>query len=261
MRKVLLSLAMVLFCGQSAFASWAKQQDWALSSDGGAAPTLTFTYASSVTSGTMLICTTGFAVLTTEAVSGVQDGVNNVAWTQLPSPASPIAETNQGRTTATWYYLNSAAGTPTVTVTYNGLTLARNMVCGAYSGLATISAADVSTGQPQINPGTSADAVTSGTSASTAQANSLAITISYANEASLTFAVSASGYTSQLASTSSSSATWAVGDKNIASAGSTTAGTFTVSSASADTNTLVAVFKEPAATARPSTLMTMGVGD
>ena len=216
----------------------------------GTGNTITHTYGAAVAAGDLLccliICGTGFTI------NSVADSVNG-AWTVakfVDGGANPGCG-------AIYFFPSTAAGTPLVTVTFSGVVGTRRLICSEYSGIAPAAPFDVSAGQGQTNPGTGADAVKSGATAAIAQANSL---VYGGTRCVVTTALAVGTGFTQRFNTVSGGAAVAVEDKISGAAGSTAEATFTGDNAGADPVTVVAVFKEPAASSTPRVLTMTGAG-
>lgn len=207
---------------------------------GGADTTIVHTFAGAVAEGSLLVCFVDHS--DSGGCTGVSDDVNG-AWTEFPcGPSAGFT----ARQSSMWFFANSAAGTPVVTAALDASLAGRSLVCAEYSGIALSGPMDVSAEDSQQNPGTGTDAVTSGNTAVTAQANSLAICGTQVTTA--TVAVTAgTGFTQRYNAAGHGSEVIAMEDRNVAASGGAVAGTWTIDAALADSNTLVGVFKEPAA--------------
>lgn len=135
--------------------AWALDVAWNSNDLGGSGTTITFTYGSAVASGALLVCFVGGEPASIGSIS-VSDDVNG-AWSQFSG--SPVTTGSQDWIWAAFYRMNSGAGTPTITATYNASSSGRGIVAGSYTGIATASAFDVGTGQGQMDPGTGTDFV------------------------------------------------------------------------------------------------------
>lgn len=225
--------------------SWALDRAWATVAQTGSGTTHTFTYAGAVASGALLVAFT-FYDGSGVTVSGVSDTVNG-SWTQATGTGLPCAlgGGSAGRFIDAWYFLNSAAGTPVITFTYSGTVTLRCSAAGSYTGIATAGAYDVGHGNGNVDPGTGTDAVTSGATGTTAQANDLAI--GFFRAGSGTTITAESGWTQRVNELPSGTGNGKlmVEDKNITSATTVTAHC-TIDSASDDPGAVVVTFKEPA---------------
>ncbi len=230
MLKLLLTLIIFLLSCSPSWAAWAHRQT-GFNSDGGGATTLTFTYGSAVLAGSLLRC---FITSTGGTpVSGVSDSVNG-AWTL----AKAVDEASNF-STSEYYFPNSAAGTPTITVTYSGSTATRKIIASEYTGIALTNPVDVTAGDEQQNTGTGTDAVTSGPTTSVAQNGSLAVGSSLCDvTTALQYGTGFTGRSNQVQSNYASASE----DKTV-NAGDTPAGTFTTDNASSDPSTIIVVYK------------------
>lgn len=110
---------------------------------------------------------------TTITVSGVNDGT---AYTADALGKKSNAGDNQSQ--QNWYLKNHASGTPTVTATFSASVQFYGIRVLEISGLDTTAPEDKVAGQGQIGPGTGADLVRSGATATTAQANEFLLGLS-----------------------------------------------------------------------------------
>jgi hypothetical protein len=243
LRKLAIVALLALGSARSVDGAWALDRAWALNFAAASSTTVTFAYGGAVASGALLVCFVQASNQINGVPTGVTDSTNGGAWTQF-NQGSPVSPTPLNYAWTGWYYLNSAAGTPTVTVTFTGASTNRGITCGSYTGIATASAFDVGSGQGQTNPGTGTDAVHTGDTAATAGANELAVAAAITQVS--TTLTEGTGWTSRLNSTFTGVHTVLVEDRNVA-ASSTVRGTWTTNGAGADPQSLVGVFKEPAA--------------
>lgn len=229
--------------------SWAIDQPWASDNNGGSGNSIPFTYGGAVAAGSLLICAVIWSNATT--ITSVDDSVNGAgSWVHLTDTGIPVDAIGgaAGSHLDVWAFYNSAAGTPTITVNFSGSSATRSVVFASYTGIATATAFDQGHGNAQDDPGTGADAVTSGATDATAQANDLAIGVS-AQTTGATYTALTSGWTSRFNADVGTNYKVAVEDFNITTATTVTA-TFTTSSAGADPMTLVVTLKEPTAVGR-----------
>lgn len=120
----------------------------------GSATTIALAFSGAVTPGSLLTCSC--ACLDHTITATVADSVNG-AWT-----VSDTITTGPDVQTSAAYFANSAAGTPTVTITFNTSASRRTITIGEFAGVATSTPLDAHTGQSQsATAGT--DAMTSGT--------------------------------------------------------------------------------------------------
>lgn len=236
-------LTLIFFlCCPNAWAAWALDQGWATNAVGGTGVTVTFTFAGAVASEAGLICGTAYENAVT--VTGVVDTVNISGWTHLTDTGIPVDGVGGavGKHLDVWAFPNSAAGTPVVTLTYSGVAQTRSLTCGSYTGLATSSFFDVGHGNAQEDPGTGTDAVTSGATASTTQANDLAVAMTIIGASNTVTA--GTGWTSRFSGDSGSNWAFGVEDKNVTTT-TTATGTFTINNASSDPMTFTVTLKQP----------------
>jgi hypothetical protein len=183
----------------------------------------------------------------TAVITSVVDSVNG-GWSQFPQ-GSPVTTGAQDWLWDAWYFLGSAAGTPVITVTYDSSTSERGIVAGSYTGIATANAFDVGAGLGQTDPGTGANAVTTGATSATAVANELAIAAMRVQTSSNQTV--GTGYTERFNAALGTQFSAHVEDKNVASAAAVT-GTWTIDNAGADTMAIVGTFKEAAVAGAPT---------
>lgn len=238
--RSLVALAIVVCLVRPASAAWALEVAWAQNYTAGAGLTQTFTYGSAVSAGALLVC---FAVGANQ-VNGVLTGIVDTSlntWQQFGA-GSPVT-TPLGHAWSGWYAMNVAGATPTLTATFTGSSTNRGLLCASYTGIATASAFDVGAGQGQTNPGTATDAVTTG-AASTTAANDLVVAATITQNAQTVTA--GTGFTDRFNGAWGTALDVVVEDMNVGSPTSV-AGTFTVTNAAADFQSLMGAFKEPAA--------------
>lgn len=242
MRIVLTCLLALVLSSRPAQAAWAIDVAWASTFDATSGGTIAFTYGSAVASGSMLVCFVTGGHVANGVVTGVEDDSANGSWTQFGQESPETG--SLGGALSGWYFLNSTAATPVVTATFTAAVINRGIACGSYTGIRTASAFDVGAGNDQTDPGTGTDAITTGATGSTAEANELAVAGMLTQ-----FAVTVTtgtGFTQRLNTAMGGVYKVQIEDQNVASPGAVTA-TWTVNNASADTQALVGVFKEPAA--------------
>lgn len=235
-------------------AAWAHvQTDTATAAAGS---TIAKAFSSDVTAGSQLIGSVGWFCNGSETISSVV-GSSSGAWAQIGSTVS-VDSGGFLWCLATYGKSNAAGGADTITVTFS-TSLATDPVLGIseYSGIATSSALDQTTGNAQIDPGTATDAVTS-TSVTTTAANELIYGASLKTPLSHGTFDQGTGYTSRGTVNDGVWLMMRIEDKNLASAGSVAA-TFTTGNAAEDTMTIVATFKEPSVGGCRNLLM-LGVG-
>lgn len=248
MRKLsALALLVVLLFPRPADAAWAIDVAWASNYDAASGSTFTFTYGSAVASGALLVCFVYGGHATQALLTDIDDNVNGgTTWTQFGG-GSPVNADGIGGALSAWYYLNSAAGTPTVTATYTASVTLRGMVCGSYSGIQTSGAFDVGIGDGQTNPGTVTNAVHTGDTATTAEANELAIAVTIVAPQSTTVTTGTNiSWLERLNTSWATSFKAHVEDVDIAST-ATVRGAWTVNNPGADSYSIVGTFKQIAA--------------
>lgn len=146
---------------------------------------------------------------------------------------------------------------PTITASLAGSYAYRGIICQEFSGPATSSAYDVGTVQVQNTPGTGSDAVSSGSTASTAQANELLFGCSVDATGIATFTAG----TSYTLIDQNSTNLYQACEYRVVSATSTYAATFTASQ-NDDFVTNIATYKEASASAAvQQRLLLLGVGN
>lgn len=147
-----LSFVLLCWCAASshAFAAIAYVQSAGTSGSG---TSISLAYPSPVSAGSLLIT----AAYVGSGISSITDSLSQVE-TTLPG------EITDGSTVTirASYYVNSAAGANTITVNLTGSAGYGSVAIHEYSGVATSSALDKTAANNQANPGTAADAVTTG---------------------------------------------------------------------------------------------------
>jgi hypothetical protein len=252
----LYAVCALLLAPTNGFAAWALDRAWDSNLLGGSGTTVTFTYSGAVAAGAMLKCYVGAGTASSGIVSGISDSVNG-AWILDGGTGVPVTTGAQDWAASGGYFLNSAAGTPVVTATFTSSSSSRTIVCGSYTGVATSSAFDVGKGNGQTDPGTGADAVTTGATSATAQSNELAISF-VLTQSSVNLTANGT-WTQRFNAAIGSNFTMGVQDKNIASASTVTA-TWTVDNAAGDTESIVGVFKAAGSATRPPQLPLTHIG-
>lgn len=203
----------------------------------GSATTIALTLSSAVNSGDLILCFTSYGSAS-QVLSTMADSVNG-AYTQIAT-GSPVSGNSSSQ--YVHYFLNSSAGTPTITFTTDGTSVgSRFMTCVVYENVLALGF-NVSAGQAQTNPGTGADAVSSGATAATAEANEMAICGSTLNNGSPTLTVGTILTWVQRDNDAGSGSVMGVSEVVIPASATVTC-TWTTNSASADSLTQVAVFK------------------
>jgi hypothetical protein len=241
LRSLVLIGLLVAGSARSVEAAWALDAAWAASSGAASATTLAHNMAA-VSANSILICFVTGGHQTSGVVTGITDSVNGGAWTQFTAPASPINTGGLSVALSAWYFLNSAAGTPTVTATFTATVVNRGMVCGSYTGIRTAGAYDVGAGQGEINCGA---ACNTGATGATAEANELAVAMVLTQD--IGTVTEGGGWTERYdAALGVGSYRVQVEDQNIA-APAAVDGTWTMSNGGNDIQAIVGTFKEPAA--------------
>lgn len=238
----LIALALIA-APRPVFAAWAIDVAWSSSFNAGAGINTSFTYGSAVAAGATLICFVTGNHATQGIVTGASDDVNGGAWTKF---GPTVNSGGLALALTAWYFPNSAAGTPTVTATFTLSVSARSMACGSYTGLATSSTFDVGAGQGQTNPGTASNAISTGATAATAQANELAVAYTMVQNGTTITAGTTLAWTQRLNTSVGATYQLQVEDFNVASPATVTA-TWTINNAGGDTMSIVGTFKEPSA--------------
>lgn len=222
--------------------SWAHVQSTSVITAATAA-TIGVAYGSNVTAASDLICTvTWYNPAGTITCDSVVDS-RSQTWTRLPNSKCTVASIGGSWSLESFYFLNTTAGANTVTATLSLTITDRGIAVSEYSGLATVSALDQSTSNPQVDPGTATDGVFS-TNVTTTVTNELIYGASMLIGGGGGSPVVGTGYTQRVNNTTGANYYLLVEDKNLAAAGTANA-TFTSNSATEDTATMVATFKEP----------------
>lgn len=215
------------------------------------ATTIATTFNSPVLAGSTLLALT-MNLQGDAASSTISDSVNG-AWNTTPidllTDTDPSAQTRL----RLFRFENTAAGTPTVTATFSATTQFRGIIIVELDGVAAASL-DKHTAQAQVNPGTGANAVTSGNTATLAGQPNIVIAFSMNTSGTSGPPNVGTGYTSQ-------GVGWAwdngfntirVESKNT-SATTAVAGTFTATGSGADRcATFVVVLLDAAPTSNVS---------
>lgn len=173
--------------------------------------------------------------------------------TSYTSGAARVRDATEAQSGQVFYLENASGGSHPVTATFSTTTGFRRIRLYEVSGLLTSSSLDQATGQAQVTPGTGTDAISSGASSTTTNANDFVM--GFAQDASNASpgsgTVSAgTGYTAALASV-----TMTGESKSVTTTGAQTA-TFTQSVAAARITHVVAFMESVAR----SQLLLMGVG-
>jgi hypothetical protein len=164
MRKLLLTLGLLLFCGRADAITLVQKAQ--AEATGGAVSSFNVAYGSAVTSGNELFAWLRVGNSTQTAVT-VSDNVNAGNWTL----ATSIVDSTNGRAIYLFYRENTGAGTPTVTASWSTVTANNDALqVYEYSGLATSNSLDQKT---SANPATST--TPSSGSITTTQASELVI--------------------------------------------------------------------------------------
>jgi len=195
--------------------------------------TIALAYGSNVTAGSMLTCW----IYANHGISGVADSRSQTF--------SSAVNVTDGATysLANYYFLNTTGGA--VTVTFAGAVTYASLQCAEYSGVATSAALDQATSNSQTDPGTGANAITSG-SVVTTTAGQLILGWTSALVVGASTVSAGTGFTGR----QNVSGDTLFEDQVQGSAGSI-ATTFTTTSATADFITLISTFKAPAAAGTP----------
>lgn len=203
-----------------------------------------------VVAGNHLVAFVGHGTTAT-TISGVNDGVAYV------NAGAQVDDVGNGQSSQIWYKENSGSGNFTVTATFSSAVTSRRIRVAELSGLQPSGSLDQTTGQAQTNPGTGANAVSSGASAATVNANDFVL-----------------GFTQDTAEVDPGSGTLSAGtgyaisgvnlilgveSKSVVATGAQTA-TFTTSVVTNDYTTHVVAFKEIAAGGAAQRLALLGAG-
>lgn len=202
-------------------------------------------YGSNVTAGGLLVC----YIYANHGISTVADSRS-----QTFTAAVNVTD-NATYSLAIFYYANTTAGADTVTVIFAGAITYASLQCSEYSGVATSSPLDKFASNSQTDPGTGANAVTSG-SVTTTTDGQLIVGWSSALVVGTETITAGTGFTGR---------TNVFGDTlhedQVQTSAGAIAATFTNSLATADNITLIATFKaQAAASTCKGSLMLMGVG-
>lgn len=260
MRRVALLLVGLCLSSSPAAAAWAHVQSTINTPNAAAAGTVAQAFASDVTSGSLLVATVSWYSAGGETITGAADGKSQT-WVKAGSTRT-VSSVGGNWSVEVWYFANAAAtsgaGERTVTATFSAATATyRGIAIGEYSGIATSSPLDQTTGKAQVDVGTTTDATTSDPVTTTANneliySGSLVAQISGAQAGGTSF-------TRRTSATDGAFSYLATEDRNLASAGSV-AGTWTAAGAGDDAATIVATFKEPGAGAATPRGLLLGVG-
>lgn len=207
--------------------------------------TVALAYGSNVTAGSLLSCW----IYANHGISGVADSRSQTF--------TSAVNVTDGATysLANYYFLNTTAGADTVTVTFAGAVTYASLQCAEYSGVATSSALDQATSNSQTDPGTGANAITSG-NVTTTTAGQLILGWTSALVVGAGTVSAGTGYTGRINVFGDT----LFEDQVQGSAGSIAA-TFTTNLSTADHITLISTFKATGgAVATPRRRMMMGVG-
>ncbi|CAB4182401.1 hypothetical protein UFOVP1077_2 [uncultured Caudovirales phage] len=140
------------------------QSAYSVDDSGGTATTASIALTS-VTAGNLLASFVGWSDGAGTITCTVSDG------TAYTSGASKLTGGTDAQASQVFYLPNAGSGTHTSVATFSSTTTFRRHRIDEYSGLATASPIDQATGQQQNTPGTGADAISSGTTSTTANAN------------------------------------------------------------------------------------------
>ncbi len=183
-------------------------------------------FAANVTAGSLLVLWISWDATSGQTVTGVADN-HSATWTKATAASMHDATNNQS---GSLYYLeNAASGATTVTATFSANTTFIRVVVGEWDGVATTAALDQATVANATNT-TATDNISSGATATLAQASELVISgaLDDANNATFT---GGTGYTRRVISAATSGFDAALEDKTV-SATTAVTGTWTGSVAS-----------------------------
>lgn len=207
--------------------------------------TISLAFGSNVTAGSMLC-----------AHINANHGISGVADSRSQTYTSAVNVTDGATySLATYYFLNTTGGACTVTVTFAGAVTFASLQVAEYSGVATSSALDKTANNSQTDPGTAADAITSGSVTPTTDGQ-LILGWTSALVVGGSTVSAGSGFTGRIN---------VFGDilfeDQIQTSAGAIAATFTTTSATADFITLVSTYKAAAAAGTaPKRLTMLGVG-
>lgn len=257
LRYFIVALVFCQLFSISALASWAHVQSDKISAEA-SSTTIALAYPSNVASGNNLKAAIAWQANSGQTISGCSDSLSQT-WTQVGSTVTVTSIGGDWRL-AVFRFYNTTGGANTLTCTFSAASFYRALAVGEYSGLATSNALDQTTGNPQVDPGTATDAVTS-TSVTTTANNELIYGAALSVCGTSATVASGTGYTSRAFTFSGTFLCLRVEDKNLASAGSVAA-TFTAGDATEDTAAIIATFKEPGGAGGSSggSMMLRGVG-
>lgn len=204
-----------------------------------------------VVAGNHLVAHTGWSDVPGTVTATCSDG------TSFSTGDSKRRDAGLNQSAQVFYRENVGSGSHTITVTLSSSVSFRRLRVMEVSGLQTASSLDQATGQSQTDPGTGANAVSSGASSATTNANDFVMGFTQACDSvdpgSGTLAAG-TGYT-----LSGSNLIMQVESKSVAATGVQTA-TFTTSLATENYITHVVAFKEIAAGGFLQSLALTGVG-
>jgi hypothetical protein len=207
--------------------------------------TIAIPFASNVTAGGLLVC----YIYANHGISTVADSRS-----QTFTAAVNVTD-NATYSLAIFYYANTTAGADTVTVTFAGAITYASLQCSEYSGVATSSPLDKFASNSQTDPGTGANAVTSG-SVTTVTDGQLIVGWSTAlivGTETISAGTGFSGRTNVFGDT--------LHEDQVQSTAGAIAATFTNSLATADNITLIATFQASApAPSCKGSLALLGIG-
>lgn len=200
-------------------------------------------YGSNVTAGGLLVC----YIYANHGISGVADSRS-----QTFTAAVNVTD-NATYSLAIFYYANTTAGADTVTVTFLGAITYASLQCSEYSGVATSSPLDKFASNSQTDPGTAANAITSGNVTTTTNGQ-LIVGWTSALVVGAGTVSAGTGYTGR---------TNVFGDTlhedRVQASSGSIAATFTTNNAASDYITLIATFKAASATGSPQRGLLLGV--
>jgi hypothetical protein len=165
--KRLLPLLFLLFVAASPAWSAASLGGHKIGYGAGSSTTIaTGAFSADPVTGSTIACAVGWAFDTTEVPSGLTD--NAAGNTYLAAPNSLIQAPTTTQKLQIWYAKNIATTSSfSVTATFSGTSPERTLVCAEIKDADTITPLDQSGAQGQEAPGTSTDAVNSGSKTTT----------------------------------------------------------------------------------------------
>jgi hypothetical protein len=189
-------------------------------------PTFSVSYSTNVTAGSLGVLWISWDSGSGQTVGSVADSQGQT-WINIPSAG--VADTTNHQSGAMYYRADLSAGALTVTVTWSANTTFVRAVVVEHSGVATTTPFDVASVTNTTNT-TATDNITSGATATLAQANELVISgvLDDANNATFT---AGTGYTQRITSAAPAGFQASIEDKTV-SATTAVTGTWTGSLAS-----------------------------